>query len=40
MVAALVGGRVFLERAPERLDATLALLRRFVAGQHLDGAAR
>ena len=40
MVAALVGGRVFLERAPERLDATLALLRRFVAGQDLDGAAR
>jgi Ser/Thr protein kinase RdoA (MazF antagonist) len=39
LVAALVGARVFLERAPERLDASLALLRRFVAGRDLDPAA-
>jgi aminoglycoside phosphotransferase (APT) family kinase protein len=38
IVAALVGARVFFERAPERLDATLALLRRFVAGNDLEPA--
>lgn len=36
IAAALVGGRVFLERIPERLDASLALLRRFVAGRDLE----
>ncbi|MEO8605094.1 MAG: phosphotransferase [bacterium] len=36
IVAALVGARVFLQRAPERLDGTVALLRRFVAGRDLD----
>lgn len=36
--ASLVGTRVFLERMPERLDASLSLLRRFVAGRDLDQA--
>lgn len=36
IVAALVGARVFLERIPARLDASIALLRRFVAGEGLE----
>ncbi|MBY0276743.1 phosphotransferase [Candidatus Binatia bacterium] len=36
IAATLVGARVFLERMPERLDAALALLRRFVAGVDLE----
>lgn len=36
IAAALVGARVFLERIPERLDASLALLRRFTGGCDLD----
>jgi Ser/Thr protein kinase RdoA (MazF antagonist) len=36
IAATLVGARVFLERIPERLDASLALLRRFAAGRDLE----
>ncbi len=35
IVAALVGARVFLERIPARLEASLALLRRFTEGKSL-----
>ena len=35
IVAALVGARVRYQRSPERLDAALALLRRFAAGRSL-----
>jgi Ser/Thr protein kinase RdoA (MazF antagonist) len=35
IAAALTGTRVFLQRSPERLDASLALLRRFAEGRSL-----
>jgi len=35
IAAALTGTRVFLQRSPERLDASLALLRRFAEGKGL-----
>src|SRR5581483_8901261 len=38
IVAALVGARVFLQRIPERLDASLELLRRLAAGRDLEHA--
>jgi Ser/Thr protein kinase RdoA (MazF antagonist) len=39
LVAALVGARVFFERMPERLDASVALLRRMADGHTLEHAA-
>ena len=35
IIATLVGARVFQHRSPVQFDASLALLRRFVAGQYL-----
>jgi hypothetical protein len=35
IAAALTGTRVFLQRIPERVDASVALLRRFAEGESL-----